>query len=147
MDDATNPQELFGQLAGKTVETLTLWADANQRVVLELASLSATAAKETARLYGELQSSAIEAMRESQAHWLKRQAETRDRPKDSTLWYHKGLAESIEGAQRVSRLVEGQTQALTRSAERISTTAEHTAKEIQETIAGLGMKLQELYAG
>ena len=67
MHDAKKAQEMFTQGSGKVVETMTVWADANQRVLRELAELSAATAKEGVRLYAELQQSGIEAVRDAQA--------------------------------------------------------------------------------
>jgi len=66
MIDEKKAQEVLGQVTGKTAETLTVWADANQRVLREVVELGAVTAKESVRLYGELQQSAIEAFREPQ---------------------------------------------------------------------------------
>ena len=35
MDDAARAQEMWSQFTGKTLETMTVWADANQRVMSE----------------------------------------------------------------------------------------------------------------
>ena len=45
MQDAKKTQEMFTQGSGKMVEAMTVWSEANQRVVRELAELSAVAAK------------------------------------------------------------------------------------------------------
>jgi len=66
MIDEKKAQEVFGQVTGKAVETMTAWADANQRVLTEMVDFGATAAKEGVRLYGELQQGVIEAFREPQ---------------------------------------------------------------------------------
>jgi hypothetical protein len=137
-------QELFGQMAGKTFETFALWAEANQRVMRELFTLSTTAAKETARLYGELQAGTVEALREGQTWWLKRQAGT-EMPSDPMLWYQKGLTESMEGAQRAMRFFEGNAHAVTKTAEQLQATAERTGKEIQETFSALASRVQQIY--
>jgi head-tail adaptor len=63
MDDQKTARELLGQLSGKAVETATVWADANQRVLRELVDFSAATAKEGVKLYAELQRSALEALR------------------------------------------------------------------------------------
>ena len=63
MQDTKKAQEMFTQNSGKVVEAMTVWSEANQRVVRELAELSAVAAKEGVRLYAELQQSGIEALR------------------------------------------------------------------------------------
>jgi len=63
MDDQKTARELLGQLSGQAVETATVWADANQRVLRELVDFSAATAKEGVTLYAELQQSALEALR------------------------------------------------------------------------------------
>ena len=63
MDDQKTARALLGQLSGKAVETATVWADANQRVLRELVDFSAATAKEGVTLYAELQQSALEALR------------------------------------------------------------------------------------
>lgn len=146
MQDPTKAPDVFTQLAAKTLETLTVWTDANQRVVRELVNLSAATTKETARLCAELQSSTVEALRESQAYWLKRQADVPEIPKDPLLWYQKGLVEAIEAAQKAFRFIEGGAQAMTKSAEQLQATAEGTGKEIQATLSGLATRMQEIYA-
>jgi soluble cytochrome b562 len=143
-ETTTKSQELFGQLAGKTFETLTVWTEANQRVMRELINLSTTAAKETARLYGELQASAVEALRESQQYWLKRPA-AGEMPSDPMAWYQKGLTETIESAQSAFRFLEGNAQAVTKTAEQLQTTAERTGKEIQEAFSTLANRMQQIY--
>src|SRR5258705_205591 len=95
MQDAKKTQEMFTQSSGKVVETMTVWSDANQRVVRELAELSATAAKEGVRLYAELQQSGIEALREAQATALRWQSGWQETPRDPFAWYQRALAEGV----------------------------------------------------
>ena len=45
-----------------------------------------------------------------------------------------------------ARLLEGNAQAVTKSAERLSTTAEQTGKGIQETFSTVVTKMKEVYA-
>lgn len=122
----TDPSVLLSQLTGRAVEAFSLWADTNQKVLRELVDLSASTAKEGVRLYAEIQSSAVEAAKEGQ-----------------------GVLESVESAQRTGKLfegklVEGITQAMTRSAERLQGAAEQTGKEIQAAYAQLAGKVQSL---
>ena len=130
---ATNPMEpllqsneLLAQFTGRAVEAFSLWADANQKLLRDLVDLSASTAKEGVRLYAEIQSSAVEAVKEGQS-------------------YVKGVLESVETAQRTFKLFEGTAQAMSRSAERLQVTAEHTGKEIQATFTQLAGKVQSLY--
>jgi head-tail adaptor len=141
----TDTQELFGQFTGKTVEALTLWADANQKVFRDLADLSANTAKEGVRLFAELQASAVEALKEGQAYWLGRQGEVDVWQKDPFAWYQKSLLEGTEQTQKAFKLVEGNAQAIARSAERVQATAEQAAREIQQTFASVAEKAKTLY--
>jgi hypothetical protein len=139
-------QEMFTQSAGKAVETLTVWADANQRVLRELAELSAATAKEGVRLYAELQQSGLEAVREAQATAMRWQATWQEAPRDPLAWYQRALTDGVEHTQKWFRLVEGNAQAVTRTAERLQSTAEQTGKGIQESISEAVTKMKDVYA-
>jgi hypothetical protein len=126
MHDTKKAQEMFAQGSGKAVDTLTVWADANQRIMKELAELSAATAKEGVRLYAELQQGGLEAMREAQATALRWQTIWQETPRDPMAWYQRALADGVEQTQKWFRLMEGSAQAMTRTAERLQTTAEQT---------------------
>ena len=146
---ATNPLlqpgDFLAQLTSRTVEAFSVMADANQKVLRELVGLSASTAKEGARLYAELQSTAVEAVKEGQSYVLRRQDEMQDAPRDPVQFHQKGVLESVESAQRTFKLFEGTAQAMSRSAERMQVAAEHTGKEIQATFTQLAGKVQTLY--
>lgn len=129
------------------IETATVWADANQRVLGELAELSATTAKESVRLYAELQQSAIEALRDAQAATLRWQSAWQEASRDPFGWYQRALTEGVDQAQKAFRLLEGNAQAMTKSAERLQSTAEQVGKGIQETFTEAVAKMKkEVYA-
>ena len=146
MSTATQVNNLFAQMTGKAVETFTLWADMNQRVMRELVDLSATTAKEGVRLYAELQSTAVEAVRDGQSLFLNGQSSLQDAARDPLGFCQKAVAESVKSAQKTFRLLEGNAQAMTRSAERLQATAEQTGREIQGSVTQLASKLKQLYA-
>jgi hypothetical protein len=145
MHDTKKAQEMFTQGSGKAVETLTVWADANQRVLRELAELSAATAKEGIRLYAELQQSGLEALRDAQATALRWQSTWQEAPRDPLAWYQRALTDGVENTQKLFRMLEGNTQAMTRTAERLQTTAEQTGKGIQESFSEAATKLKEVY--
>jgi hypothetical protein len=146
MHDPKKTQEILTQGAGRAVETLTVWADANQRVLRELAELSAATAKEGVRLYAELQQSGLEAVREAQATAMRWQATWQEAPRDPLAWYQRALTDGVEHTQKWFRLVEGNAQAVTRTAERLQSTAEQTGKGIQESISEAVTKMKDVYA-
>ncbi len=146
MHDTKKAQEMITQGSGKVVETMTVWADANQRVLRELAELSAATAKESVRLYAELQQSGIEAIRDAQSTAMGWQTSWQDAPRDPMAWYQRALTDSVDNAQKWFRILEGNAQAVTRTAERLSTTAEQTGKGIQESFSEAVTKLKDVYA-
>jgi hypothetical protein len=146
MHDAKKAQELFTQGSGRAVETMTLWADANQRVLRELAELSAATAKEGVRLYAELQQAGIEALRDAQATALRWQSTWQEAPRDPLARYQRALTDGVEHTQQWFRILEGNAQAVTRTAERLQTTAEQAGKGIQESFSETVAKLKDVYA-
>jgi len=146
MDDQKRAQEMFGQLTGKVVETMTVWADANQRMLRELVELSTATAKEGVRLCGELQQGALETLRSSQtavaAHW---QSAWADGTNDPAHLYQRALMTGVDGVEKAFKLMEGQAQAITRSAERLQTSAEQAGKGIQETYTAIVEKMKDVY--
>jgi hypothetical protein len=145
MTNATQISDFFSQMTAKGVDLFSLWADANHKVLRELVDLSAGTAKEGVRLYAEMQSSAVEALKDAQAFMLRCQSEIQGGSRDPLACYQKNVLESVEGAQKAFKLIEGNAQAMTRSAERLQVTAEQTAKEIQATFAQLAGKVKSLY--
>ena len=146
MQDAKKAQEMFTQSSGRVVETMTLWSEANQRVVRELAELSAMAAKEGVRLYAELQQAGIEAMREAQATAMRWQSGWQETPRDPFAWYQRTLAEVVENTQKWFRMLESGAQSVTRSAERLQTGTEQAGKGIQESFTEAVARLKNVYA-
>jgi hypothetical protein len=146
MQDAKKAQELFTQGSSRAVEAMTLWADANQRVVRELAELSAATAKEGVRLYAELQQAGVEVLRDTQAAGLRWQSSWPEAARDPLAWYQRALTDGVESMQAWFRILESNTQAVTRTAERLQTTAEQAGKGIQESFSETVTKLKGVYA-
>jgi len=146
MQDSKKAQEMFTQSSGRVVEAMTVWSEANQRVVRELAELSATAAKEGVRLYAELQQAGIEALREAQATAMRWQSGWQDSSRDPLAWYQRALTEGMENTQKWFRVLESSAQSVTRSAERLQTGTEQAGKGIQESFTEAVSRLKDVYA-
>ena len=144
MNTTTQANELFSQMTGRAVEAFSVFAEANQKIMRDLVDLSASTAKEGVRLYAELSSSAVEALKESQSYLLRRQGELQEAPRDPLSVYQKGVLDSVEGAQKAFKILESNAQAMTRSAERLQVTAEQTGKDIQATFAQVASKVKSL---
>ena len=105
------------EIAGKTVEAFTACAETSEKLLRELVDLSTTSSKEGVRLYAEMQSAAVQAMKDGQAAFLGAQA----------AWQDNALA-------------------ITRSAERLQVSAEQAAKEIQAAFGQLAGRVKSLYS-
>jgi hypothetical protein len=145
MEKATTAQELYGQFTEKALETMSLWAEANQRVFRDLVEFGAGAAREGARVYADLSRAGVDAMREGQATVLRWQAAWAEAGTDPGTWYQKVVSESVSGAEQAFRRLEEGAQALTRSAERVQASAEQVGKAVQETVAATVAKVKEQY--
>jgi len=144
MNTTMQANELFSQMTGRAVEAFSVFAEANQKIMRDLVDLSASTAKEGVRVYAELSSSAVEALKESQSYLLRRQGELQEAPRDPLSVYQKGVLDSVEGAQKAFKILESNAQAMTRSAERLQVTAEQTGKDIQATFAQVASKVKSL---
>jgi len=119
MEQQNGAHEMFGQIAGRMLDTMSVWADANQRLLRELMELSSGTAQEGLRLSSEIQRNAIDAIRQSQG---------------TPRW------------QPALRFFEESGQAATRAAERLQASAEQAGKGIQGTLAGAVTKMKEICA-
>lgn len=138
--------EMFGQVPSRAIATMTVWADANERVLGELVEFSAATAKEGVRLYAELQQGVLEALRDSQAAAARVQNAWQAGVSDPAAVYQKILSDGVDGAQKAFTLLEGQAKALARSAERLQTSAEHAGKDIHATYTNVISKLKDVYS-
>jgi len=120
MDDAARAQEIWAQLTGKTLETMTLWAEANQRVMKEWLDFTTGAAREGLRFCGELQAKAIDGV--------------------------KIVSDGACGPQTAFQMAGESVQILTRAAERMQATAEQVGKGIQTTLADAVTRTKDIYA-
>lgn len=145
MATVKNTEALFGQFADKAIQAWTLWVEANQKISRELVDLSASTVKEGSRLYADLQSSAVRALKDSQEKLLHYQGGFVETPNDPAGWYRKSLLTGIEGVQEAFKIAEGNAQAVFQSTERFQASADHAGKEIQQTLVSVTGKILSLY--
>src|SRR3972149_2451279 len=98
--------EMFAQMTGRAVEAFAMFADANQKIMRDLVDLSASTAKEGVRLYAELSSSAVEALKDNQSYLIRRHGELQEELQASFAVYKKSFLESVECTQKAFKLFE-----------------------------------------
>ena len=145
MTTALPTTEVFEQFTGRAIEGLSMWADANQKLLKQLADLSTVTASESARLYAELQASAIVAAKTGQDFVIAQSGKLKNL-QDPFATYQKTVADGVDGAQQAFKLIEASAGTVTKSAERLQQSAEKVGKDIQGTLATLSTQLKTLYA-
>ncbi len=145
---AQTASELFTQMQTMTLDAFAAFAEANQRVLQGFVDLSVSTAKESMRAYAELQSAAVDTARASQpAGPVPPTFPTAEELRsDPFTWYQKGLLTTVDGTQKVFRLMEANAQVVTRSAERLQASTERTSKEIQEALTSYISRMKDIYA-
>jgi hypothetical protein len=136
--------DTFAKMQANALDAVSAFAEINQRVFGEIIDLSSTAAKEGLRTYAELQSAVLEAAR-STAVPIEQGELLEELRQDPFAWYRRGLMSVVDGTQRMVKLFEGNSQIVTRSAERFQASAERTGKEIQEAVTTYVNRMREIY--
>jgi hypothetical protein len=138
--------EFFATMQGKALEAFSVVADMNHRVLQGLVGLSAATAKEGLRTFAELQTATMESAMVDQAPHFGASSETIEVLRQNPfVWYQKGLLGVLEGTQKTYRLLEANSQVVTRSAERLQASADQTGQEIQEALNTSVSRLKEIY--
>src|SRR5215470_421852 len=83
----------------KAFETVSVLAEANQRVFAHLLELSSVAAREGARTYGDLQSAALNAVRSAPGAGMLFPANMGQLRQDPFAWYRQGIAAAAGATQ------------------------------------------------
>jgi hypothetical protein len=136
--------EFFADLQSKALETMSVLAEMNHRVLQQLVGLSASAAKEGMRACAELQTATVQAVRAAQPSTG--QAEPVETlGQNPFAWYQTSLLSMVEGTQKAFRLLEANGQIVTRSAERLQASADRTGQEIQEALTSSVSRMKEIY--
>src|SRR5688500_4702920 len=100
MHESTKEAAKMGtQRTVKGAQASAALAEANQRVMDEFMGLSMEAVQESTRLLMQMQQSAMEMMRESQAAALRAQMAWAEVFKDPLRWYQSVCQESMDGAR------------------------------------------------
>jgi hypothetical protein len=130
----------------KLLDAVSVYAQANERVIGELVELGSSTAREGIKTYIELQAAALEAAREISLPGLPQADMLDELRRDPLAWYRKGLQAVADGTQRATKLVETNAQIVARNAERFQAAAERTVKEIEGAGNTYVNRMREIYS-
>jgi hypothetical protein len=126
----------------RTIDALSAWAQANERVIGQFVELSAGAALQALRTYGELQAATIESVRGARTPGAPAEGATQG-PLD---WYNRGLMGAVEGSERFVKLMETQAQIVARGNQRFQDAAERAGKDIRGAVETYVERMKEIYS-
>jgi len=138
------PTPELTDLQTRMVEAAVAVAQTSQRVLEEVIDLSAQAARESVRACGELQTLALDAMRQTPHLFADPATLATELRQDPWAWHRRSLAATTTGAQETLRWLEAQAQVWGRSAERLQASAVETGKHLQEAFAACAARLREI---
>ncbi len=82
-----------GRVAGRGLDSMASWLDAQQRLWRDVMQFSAETAREQMRFWWEMQSSTFQVLTAPAAGWIQMQ-------KEATGWYERAIREGMESMQR-----------------------------------------------
>ncbi len=126
----------------RTIDALSAWAQANERVIGQFVELSAGAAREALRTYGELQAATVESVRGARTPLT-----PEDPAQGPTDWYSRGLVSTVESSERLAKLMETQAQIVARGSQRFQETAERAGKDIRDAVETYVGRMKDIYSG
>lgn len=126
----------------RTIDALSAWAQANERVIGQFVELSAGAALQALRTYGELQAATIESVRSTRTPVTPAEGITQG-PVD---WYSRGLTDAVERTERFAKLMETQAQIVARGNQRFQESAERASKDIRGAVETYVERMKDIHS-
>jgi hypothetical protein len=139
------PRDPFGETQVKAIEAMSAYAQANQRVLGELIELSSAAAKETLRVWAELESVALAATRTASGQAPTPPATIEDFTRDPLAGYRMGVLAAGEMPQRLMKLFDSNGQIIGQGVQRFQASAEKSGKGIREAVTSYFNRIGEIY--
>lgn len=140
------PQQETAPLAATALETWNVCVDTQLKVFQQLTDFWANVSKEQVSLYAELQAVNLEAIQEGKSSLLRC---LRTFPEDAMHpvgTYQKTMHECADSAAKITKLLQGNAQAVWRSGEQYWLTAQHTTQSIKTSYTQMCDKLTSLYS-
>ena len=131
--------------AKKPFEAWGLFMDMNLTISRQLTDFAANAAKEGVSLGAELHTANLEALQEGQAYVMKCLSTRPQDMKQPNEMYRKAMHELTESSEHVTKLVQGNAQAIMRSSEHYWLMAQQTGNAMKDTYAQWYEKVTGLY--
>ena len=139
---ASNGSRRMHQLAQEPRPTTAALTEANQRVLNEFMGLSMETMQASARIFMQVQQSAMEMLRESQAAALRVQMAWPQMFKDPMRWYQSMCHESMASARKAFDAINGTSDAVSGSVNRLQSSAEQAGTKIEHALTSAASRMK-----
>jgi hypothetical protein len=133
--------KVINELAERGAQASAALTEANQRVVNEFVGLTMQVTQESSRLLLQLQQSTLEMLRESQAAALRYQMVWPEVFTNPLRWYQSVCQEGMEGARKAFDAVNGTSEALTESVNRLQESTQQAGSKIEQALATVASRM------
>jgi hypothetical protein len=133
-----------GQAAGARTGTVAVSRDVNAATMRDFAEVSSRTLQESARLFTELHRANLEALGEIQSATMRWLTTWPEMFRDPIRWYRQTLEGGIGVARRTFDLNQRTVATMTRTFERLQSSAEGAAKGVQDTSRHAAWRMQDV---
>jgi hypothetical protein len=141
---ASDPMRKAREASSLGAETVSTWAELNQRVGQNLLRISASAVEETARATTEMQQATFTAWRDAQTAAFRWQTLWPEMFRDPMRWYQHAFEQAVTTMQDAFDLSRRNAEIATRSFDRLRTNSEETARTLTDTFREGAAKMRDI---
>jgi hypothetical protein len=143
-DTSAEAARVASQLTELGAQTVGLWTEVNQKVVRDLAEVSASTMREGARLVMNLQETQMDAAREMQSAVWRWWLTWPQAFSDPMRWYQQIGEESVDSVQRLARLGRKSMEGLGQTVDRLEGSAEQVARSLDGTFKEATTRMRDI---
>ena len=143
-DSAEDAGRVTGHYASLGAETLSTWADLNQRVGQDLMRVTSTAMEEAVRATAEIHQATFAAWRDAQASAFRWQTLWPEAFRDPVRWYQHAFEHAAGVMQDAIDLGRRNTETTMRSFDRMQTHSAEAARTLEDTFQQGASKIRDL---
>jgi hypothetical protein len=132
------------QLASLGADTVSAWAEMNQRVGQDMARMTSTAVEEAARTTSEIQQATFAAWRDAQSAAYRWYALWPEAFRDPMRWYQHAFEQTVGSIQEAIDLNRRNAETAVRSFDRLHSQSEEAARTMEDTFKQGASKIRDI---
>ena len=141
-ESAQNGTHMVTRLADRGAQTTAALTAANQRVLSEFMGFSMETFQLSAQMFVQMQRSALEMLRQGQVAVLRAQMTWPEALTDPMQWYQSLCHDSMAGARRAFDAINGTSEVVAASVNRLQSSAEHAGTNIEQVLTSATSRMK-----